>query len=480
MRFLGRISRRGLLGTAAALGAASVVGRDPARVARAAAHAARPPTQLPPRGELIIRGAYVLTMDPALGDLERGDVHVRNGAIVAVGTDLVAPGAEVLDARTMIALPGFVETHWHLWNSGLRAFVRDEADLGYFPVVLRLGQQFTPEDVYRGVRLGVAEALYSGITTVHDWSHNIRGPEYADADLSALRDVGIRARFSYGTSQGYPSDRLMDLADLARVHREWFGPTNDGLLTLGMASRTLGVSARGPAPTDVLRQDWAGARRLGVPITLHATRAGEVTNLQDEGLLGPDLQLVHPVATTAAERELLAANGTTYSTSPTTELRLGIGFPQLGELLAAGVVTSLSLDTTALSANADMFSLMRMVQDVENARQGDPLAVVPRQVLELATLDGARDLGIADRVGSLTPGKRADLILVRTTDLNLAPVRNPANALVHAAQPANVDTVIVDGRILKRHGQLTALDVEQVVREAAESVASLQQRAGWP
>ncbi len=145
---------------------------------------------------------------------------------------------------------------------------------------------------------------------------------------------------------------------------------------------------------------------------------------------------------------------------------------------AAGVLVSLSVDTTALAGNADMFATMRATQNIENARSGSEFALPPRRVVELATISGARDLGIADRVGSLTPGKRADLILMRTTDVNIGPFTNPAHLLVGAAQPANVDTVIVDGRILKRRGQLTPLDGERVVREAAASLAGVRARAG--
>src|SRR5882724_2385159 len=124
-----------------------------------------------------------------------------------------------------------------------------------------------------------------------------------------------------------------------------------------------------------------------------------------------------------------------------------------------------------------MFAHMRLLTDMECARSRDPLSVSARQVLEVATINGARDLGLADRVGSLTPGKRADLILVRTTDLNMAPLGDPVNAIVRSAQPHNVDTVVVDGRILKRGGKLTALDTEQIVREASESMATLRARA---
>lgn len=480
------LSRRGLFGGAAALAAGGLLAQGtPVRAATRVRQADRPPAQLPRRDEFVVRGAYVLTMDPALGELPRGDIHVRDGAIVAVGADLAAPGATVIDGRDRIALPGFVDTHWHLWNSSLRALViNDDPELGYFPVTLRLGPIATPEDAYRAVRLGVAEALASGITTVHDWAHNIRTPEYADAELRALRDVGIRARFAYGWGQDDPIDQPMNAADLARVQREWIAGASDSLLTLGMASRAPVPNPRGNLPLSVLHQDWDATRNLGLPITMHTTGPpGVVTILENERLLGPDVQLVHPMSTTEVERAVLAQHGTTFSTSPLTEARLvqsQRGDIQLAELLAAGILTSLSIDTTASTVNADFFNNMRILLSAHNHRLGDTVRIEPRRLLELATIDGARDLGIADRTGSLTPSKRADLILVRTTDINLAPVGDPAHALVWAAQPSNIDLVVVDGRILRRGGQFTALDVEAVIGEAAESVAGLRARAGWP
>src|SRR4051812_11796293 len=262
-----RISRRGLLGAAAALGTTGLVGGSPpARAATRRRGADRPAAQLPSRSEFVVRGAHVLTMDPALGDLPRGDVHVRDGIIVAVGTNLAAPGAMVLDARDTIALPGFVDTHWHLWTSSLRALIRnDEAPAyGYFAVTPRVGLEYTPEDAYRAVRLGLAEGLYSGITTVHDWSHNILSPAHADADLRALADVGIRARFAYGYSRQLQlePELPMDVADIARVQREWLGRPNEGLLTLGMASRGRGP---GPAGRDAVPRATARLGRHAQP-----------------------------------------------------------------------------------------------------------------------------------------------------------------------------------------------------------------------
>ena len=147
-----------------------------------------------------MRNAYVVTMDNKLGDIPNGDVHVRNGALVAVGPKLNAPGAEEIDGRNRIALPGFIDTHFHLWGSFARGIVAD-GDFDYFPVMSRLGPVMTPEDAYDSAKLGITEAINSGLTTIHDWSHNIISGAYADADLRALRDCGIRARFSYGYSR---------------------------------------------------------------------------------------------------------------------------------------------------------------------------------------------------------------------------------------------------------------------------------------
>ncbi|MDM0108394.1 amidohydrolase family protein [Variovorax sp. J22R24] len=437
-----------------------------------------PARELPSRGEFIIRGGHVLTMDPSLGDLADADVHVRDGAIVAVGAGLHAPDATTIDARHAIVMPGFVDTHWHLWNSSLRALVRgDDGENGYFPVTLRLGPLFTPEDSYRSVRLGLAEGLASGITTVHNWSHNTRSPAHADAELRALHDTGVRARFAYGWGQELPLNRMMDLHDLARVQRD--GLPAGGLLSLGAAVRTPVTNPRGAVPIEVIAAEFEGIRSLGLPITMHA-RPGVVSVLDQHGLLGPDLQLVHPQGISVDERKLLAAKRTTMSCSPVIELlyaQATRGEIQFQELQEHGVLQSLSVDSSAASANADFFNCMRALLWSHKQRFGSRIPLSPRRLLELATLDGARDLGISDRVGSLTPGKRADVILVRSTDLNIGPVIDPAFALVYSAQPSNVDTVMVDGRVLVRRGQFTALDGEQVMREAGESVRGLSARA---
>jgi 5-methylthioadenosine/S-adenosylhomocysteine deaminase len=439
--------------------------------------------KLPARGEFVVRNAYVVTMDPKLGDIPIGDVHVRNGALVAVGPKLNAPGAEEIDGRNRIACPGFVDTHFHLWGSFARGIVAD-GDFDYFPVMSRLGPVMTPEDAYASAKLGIAEAINSGLTTIHDWSHNIISGAYADADLRALRDCGIRARFSYGFSrdlQQKPKETV-DFNDIARVKREWFGSSNDGLLTMGFASR-----GAGDTPPEVYRKEWEFARSQGLPITQHAGRSlaeikrfRRIEMLYKDKLLGPDVQLIHTYSASAEERGMIAETKSHVSIAPFTASRLASGLPYLGDLLKRGVQCSLSVDTTTVGGNADMFSIMRLMLQLNHLRSMDVMEVQPRRILELATLDGAKDLGIADRVGSLTPGKRADLILVRTNDLNVAPFGNPALLLVQQAQPYNVDTVVIDGRILKHKGELVAIDADEVIRKAAELFAAARKRAGGP
>jgi 5-methylthioadenosine/S-adenosylhomocysteine deaminase len=480
------MSRRTMLKGATALGALVAASGELVAQPAPSRSAKGPGATLPPRGEFVIRGATVLTMDPKIADLATGDVHVRDGAIVAVGPRIDAAKAQVIEGGGRICMPGFVDTHWHLWTSLFRPFVRaDLPALGYFPVSNRLGQLMTPEDSYRAVILGTAEALSAGVTTVHNWAHNVRSPEHAEGELSAMRDAGIRGRFAYGPAQGMPDDQPMDFAGLARVQKDWI--PNDGMLTLGICSRNVGAmsiggATRGVLTVDQIKRDWDAARKLGLPITLHTSGPSPIMQLEEAGLLGNnDLQLVHPLLTTAEERALMAKRGVSYSTAPIGEAGRPskVGVIQLGELLEAGVKVSVSTDHTT-NYNCDPFVSMRILLALHQHRIGSAIPLTVKRLVQLATLDGAIDLGIAEKTGSLTPGKRADIILVRTTDINMAPVGDPYEALVQLAQPINVDTVIVDGRILRQSGKFAALDHAKVLRDAQEASAALRAKASWP
>lgn len=467
------LSRRAVLAGGAALASATLM-RPMASAAQGAGSGAR---GLPRRGEFLIQNAYILSMDPQIGDVPRGNIHVRNGAIVAVGPNVAAPDAEVIKADKMIALPGFVETHWHMWGTAARNMAGDTKATGYFPYSRVLGKVFAPEDNARGVRLGIAEALYSGLTTVNNWSHNLLAPEYADAELQAHRDFGARALFSYGYSRKTRAGTPLPLKDVERVHREWFsgGNATDGRITLGIA-------ARGPERNsiEICRKEWETARRIGARISTHIDISAKrlksrgVMKLDAAGLLGPDVVLVHETHTTPENLETLARTKTVVSLSPFTEMRTGFGFPPFQQMLKAGVPLSFSVDTALLCGSCDMFAIMKAMHNVANASVQSEFGLPARRVIELATIDGARGLGLGDRIGSLTPGKRADLMLVRTTDLNMAPFTDPVHMIVQSAQPSNVDLVAVDGRILKRGGKLVAVDVDKIVGDVNETMTRVQ------
>jgi len=317
---------------------------------------------------------------------------------------------------------------------------------------------------------------------VHDWAHNIRGPQWAEAGLRALAESGLRARFSYGYETGHPNGRVMALDDLSRVAAAWPAYSAGGRIHLGMAWRGTGGSnpAMLVAP-ELYRTEIGAARGLGLPVSVHAcgprAAAGQIAAYAADGLLGPDLQLVHLNNASRAEIALAAEHRTPVSVSPFTELQIGYGQPVTGALLAAGLPTGLSVDTTMLSGNADMFAIMKVTQGCANALAYDEFALTARDVLRLATIEGARSLGLDGVTGSLVPGKRADLIVVSVDAPNLGVLTNPARLLVTAAHPGNVDTVLADGRVLKRSGALTGYDVSEVARSAREALAGVLSRA---
>jgi cytosine/adenosine deaminase-related metal-dependent hydrolase len=195
-------------------------------------------------------------------------------------------------------------------------------------------------------------------------------------------------------------------------------------------------------------------------------------------MLGKDVQVVHATDAPASDIAILASSGSPVSVSPFTELRVGFGVSNVGAFIAGGVTVGFSVDTTALSGNADMFGIMKVIENLEDGRTQNEFSMPPRRVIEIATIEGARSMGLDDKIGSLKPGKRADIIMIDTRDINDAPTIDVAHTIVEAVEPANVDTVIVDGRILKRHGKLTAIDERRVAAEATAASRAIRLRAG--
>ncbi len=478
------IHRREFLSGAAALGISAFA--LPARSAVSPAVG-----NLPARSNVVIRNAYVMSMVPGAADLPNGDVRVENGEIAEVGTGLSAPGAQVIDGQGFILMPGLVDTHWHMWTTLLRNMSGNEPKYGYFPTTTAIGNVYTPRDMYYGTLLSATEALFSGITTVHDWCHNIITAQHAEEDIRALQETGIRGRFCYGPARRMPFTEAINVDDLTRFAQNWKSFSNEGLLTLGLGWRGVqavfplpdGKRELRPLPEAIYRKEHDAARSLGIPISVHLNSTtydrGHIAALQKQGLLVKDLQIIHGIFSTPEEMKAMASVGAVASVSPYSELRIGFGVTKILEYLDNGVTLGLSVDTTPLTGNCDMFGIMKIVQNIENGRAENEFKLPARRVVELATIEGARSLGLADRIGSIAKGKRADLILVNTRDINMGPFTDPAYMLVDSAQAWNVDTVMVDGRILKRGGKLTAIDTGTLMAEASKVSREVRDRAKW-
>jgi len=463
------------LSSAAALGC---VGGASEMVTRASAQ-----TASPPRGSYLIKNGAVITVDPVLGTLPRADVLVREGRIDAIGPELAATGAEAVDATDMIVMPGFVDTHYHMWSALGRNFVAD--DFGYFPAKNATSTLYQPEDFYNSVMLGLVELANAGITTVHNWSHNTRTAAHADAELRAHREGMLRARYAYGHIDQMLRNQPLDFTDIDRVRREYFasGTAFDGLLTFGVNLRGLSQSDE---PT--YHRDMTSAMERGLPVAIHAGQTPpnnvDAEDYEKRGWLGPKLLICHYIPASDRDAAAMARTKTPLSFATLSEFRLGLaGDPRVAllRMRKAGVLVSLSFDATSI-APANMFETMRFTWNMGVPWKGTPSEGLPpvgfREVIEMATLNGAKALGLGDVTGSLTVGKRADIILIRTNDINVAPLANIETTVVQSGTPANVDTVLVDGRIVKRHGKLIAYDVDKVVREAKASALRIRTAAG--
>jgi cytosine/adenosine deaminase-related metal-dependent hydrolase len=440
---------------------------------------------------LIIRGGTVLSMDTDIGELSTGDVLVVDGAIEAVGPDLGVVDAEIVDATDCIVMPGFVDTHRHTWQAPWRNIGSDWT-LAHYLTGLHAGlsAHYRPEDTYAGNLIGVLEALDSGITTLLDWSHNLNTPEHADAAVRALFESGARAVFAHGG--GAPEWRVPSEVphthDAERVRSQYFS-SDDQLVTMAMALRGPQFATR---PTTEL--DWALARELGTRITVHVGdgewgKTRPVEWLNERGLMGPEVTYVHCNTLGDDELAMIAATGGSASVSADIELQMGHGWPATGRLLDAGVAPSLSIDV-CVSNGGHMFGTMRAVVGTQrgldnaaieasgaHASSLDRLRLSCRDVLRFATIEGAKACGLDAKIGSLTPGKEADLILIRADSLGMTPMNNPAGAVVYNAHPGLVDTVLVAGKIVKRHGALVDVDTARVRRLAVETRDYLLEQA---
>jgi 5-methylthioadenosine/S-adenosylhomocysteine deaminase len=477
-------SRRQFLCTTAAgavvSSAVSAVGGAITGTARAQPAAAGRP--------IVIKGGCVLTLDRAVGDFERADVLVERGKISAVAPSIDAPDAEVIDAAHMIVMPGLVDTHRHMWQGILRNVLPDGSLDDYIAVVQKVfGAKYAPDDVYAGDYFSALGAIDSGVTCILDWSHIHNTPEHTDAAVKALGDSGVRAVFGYGNAQTadgrwWEAKGAKYPDDIARLRKQYFS-SDDQLVTLAMA-------APSGSPEQIL-PTFKAARDAGARITIHVGvgergRVGLLEKLNAEGALKSDTTYIHCCTLNDTEWKLIRDTGGTVSIASYVETLMGHGNPPIQKAIDTGIRPSLSVDVETSVPN-DFFAQMRTVFSLQKnevwARRlaGDknpPKFLTGREVLEFATIEGARANGLERKTGTLTPGKDADIILLRTDRLNVMPMNNAVGAVVTSMGPQNVDTVLIAGKVMKRNGQLVGLDLSRLDRMASEARDRLYANAG--
>ena len=443
---------------------------------------------------LLLRGGHVLTVDPELGDLPTGDVLIEGDTIAGVAPHLDAD-AEVIDVTGQIVMPGFVDTHRHTWEAAIRGCAPNATLDDYFVEVLdTFAPLYRPEDVYASNLAGALECVNAGITTLVDWSHINNTPEHPDAAIRGLQEAGIRAQYAYGSANTSLADywnesKISIPGDDVRRVRETYFPSDDGLITMALAARGTGFCI-----DEVVRAEWGLAREVGIPITVHvamgrlAGRFGMVKALQRLDLLGPDTTYIHCCYFSDEEWQLVADSGGTISIAPQVEAQMGHGWPPVMKAVEYGLRPGLSIDVVT-PVPGDMFTQIRSAFGCERARVNEiawaantevpETMLTARQMLEMATINGARVAGLEARTGSLTPGKKADVVVIDGGALNVAPVIDPVAAVTLCADVSNVDTVIIDGQVRKRDGKLLA-DVAGARRQVEASrdylLARVQER----
>ncbi|MBV6760427.1 amidohydrolase family protein [Rhodococcus opacus] len=430
-----------------------------------------------PNSRILIRGATILSMDPHVGDFARGDVLIQGKKIIAVASSLEDAARNgntiTIDASGSIAVPGFQDTHRHCWQNQLRRLIPDCNDNGAYLDVTHhwLGHHYRPEDIYIGNLISALGALESGVTTILDLFHNPRTPEHSDAAIAAFQDVGIRGvHASCGPLSGdwdnnWPSD-------LDRIRSQYFN-TDDQLLSLRFA--TIG----GDFAAEHVRLDAAKirlARQMGLPLisdgVLGEACSRRINEFAAEGLLGPDLTFIHCLDLDETAWKLIADNGVNVSIPTTSDAIIGISdtVPSIQKALDVGIKPGLSVDVE-VTLTPDMFTQMRTLHAIQRmmifsrryAGETDlPEALRVRDVLELATVSGAKTNGNFDKSGTLTPGKEADLVLIGAEDFNTMPLNNAYGTVVSGADTSNVHTVFVAGSVKKFGGKLVGWNIADI------------------
>ena len=420
---------------------------------------------------ILIKGGTVLSLDPAVGDFDAADVLIDGAKIAAVGPSLSAPGAQIVDASRAIVMPGLIDTHRHMWEGSLRNILPNGLLSDYTRDITGAARAiFRPEDAHAGDLVSALGAINAGVTTVLDWSHIGNSPEHTDAAIAGLKESGIRSVYAFGGGAAGPRNQFPQ--DIRRLRTQYFS-SSDQLLTLAMATTTDAAA-------------WAVAREVGAPITLHVNGAGSLVSMAQQ--MRSDCTYIHCDNLTEDEWRLIAATGGHVSISGPIEMEMGHGVPPFQQAIAHGIRPSLSVDVET-EMPGDLFNQMRTaftlqrMQVLARERAGDknlPKLLTVKEVVEFATIEGAKTNALDKRVGTLTPGKQADLILLRHDRINMLPLNNAYGAVVLDVDTSNVDTVFIGGKLMKSGGQLVGVDIARVQRLAESSRDYILSKTGWP
>ncbi len=508
------VSRRNFLKATTATGvAAAGLNLFAARPA-AADGGGEPEDSGKPGRRYIIRGGAVMSMDPKVGDFAQADVLVEGRKIVAVGPSLHAGGAAVIDARGRIVMPGFIDTHHHQFETALRSFLADgilindgsgspSAEKTYYEyILLKFAPVYRPQDVYINELFGGLSQLDDGVTTVHDISQIHHSPAHSDAAIQALFDTGRRAAFGYFESAGgvagnqYPQDAV-------RIKKQWFS-SSDQLVHMIMGGE---VYLGDPTMT----QSWTIGRQLGLQIAAHilspfgirptlddlADGTGGINN--DIGL-GPDNLFIHMTGMSDKGWQAVKDKGVQVSIAFPIEMNMRHGMPPMLKMQSLGMEPSLSTDVEC-TMTADFFTQMRVCMNMQRMvvnqmileqgtfeypnqwptpASGTPPLLNTRDVLRFGTMNGAKHLRLDGKVGSLTPGKEADIIILDATAINVAPLNQVPGAVVSLMDRTNVETVIVAGKVRKWKGKLVGVDLPHLRQQLEASRDHIFAAAGIP
>jgi 5-methylthioadenosine/S-adenosylhomocysteine deaminase len=416
----------------------------------------------------LLKGGRVLSLDPAVGDFDKADVLIQGSKIVSVQPNIRA-SAKVIDAGNMIVMPGFVDTHRHAWEAPLRNILPNGILSDYTRDITGTARSvYRPEDAYIGDLVTALGAINAGVTTMLDWSHIGNSPEHTDAAIRGLKESGIRGVYAFGGGAAGPNNQFPQ--DIRRLRKQYFS-SEDQLLTLAMAA--------GINPLD-----WAVAREVGASITVHVNAANQLMPIADA--VKSDVTCVHANNLTEAEWQLVAKVGAHISIACPIEMEMGHGVPAIQPALDHGIKPSLSLDVET-EMPGDFFTQMRAVftlqrmQRLARERAGEknlPPLLTIKEVIELATVQGSKDNRLDRKVGTLTPGKEADIIMLRTDQINVMPVNNAYGAVALGMDTSNVDSVFIAGRLMKSQGKLVGIDMPRITRLLNQSREYIVSKTG--